>query len=165
VSPVDLVERPPEEVALFNAGFLAVLSYHAAHGYKERAGDQGMPAVLMYLMAPLVLHRQTRQELPHTVVAQMGLWIHNHPVIVASLPERAVALRPLVSEALTLGIRHGVVVPVGATVVAAKLRRRPPGLRQSEEVRACKHSAEFIGRWFAAQGDPLTTLALWGLRP
>jgi hypothetical protein len=38
-------------------------------------------------------------------------------------------------------------------------------MARTAEVDECVEKAGFLGRWFSEQPDPITTLALWGLRP
>lgn len=157
--------QPVEEFALFNAAFLALLARRAADEHERRSDGRAFPAVLAYLALPLGLHGPTRRALPSNVTAQMGEWIRAHPEAVAGLDERARALRPLVSAALRLGLAHGLLRADAGALRASGLPRRPRGLARSAEVDECIDKAGFLGRWFSVQRDPLTTLALWGLRP
>lgn len=157
--------QPVEEFALFNAAFLALLARRAADEHQRRSGGRGFPAVLAYLALPLGLHGPTRRALPSNVTAQMGEWIRAHPEAVAGLDERTRALRPLVSAGLRLGLASGLLIADAGCLRANSLSRRPRGMARSAEVDACIEKAGFLGRWFSEQPDPLTTLALWGLRP
>lgn len=157
--------RPVEELALFNAAFLALLVRRAASEHERRSGGSPLPAMLAYLVVPLALHGPTRRQLPSIVTAQMGEWIREHPDAAAGLSERVRALRPLVSAALHLGLTHRLLVGNAGTLGANSIPRRPRGMARSAEVDECVNKAGFLGRWFSEQPDPVTTLALWGLRP
>jgi hypothetical protein len=157
--------RPVEEQALFNPAFLAVMVRRAAEEHAHRGGGRLLPVVLAYLAAPLALHGPTRRQLPTHVTTQMGEWITSHPEASAGLGVRALALRPLVSAGLTMGLRHRLVVGEDGGLRALAARRRPRGMARSAEVDACIDKVGFLGRWFAEQPDALTVLALWGLRP
>lgn len=156
--------RPVEELALFNAAFLALLVRRAAGEHERRSGGRPLPTMLAYLVLPLALHGPTRRQLPSNVTAQMGEWIRAHPDAAAGLAERVRALRPLVSAALHLGLTHGLLAAEVGTLRANSLPRRPRGMARSAEVDECIDKAGFLGRWFSGQPDPVTTLALWGLR-
>jgi hypothetical protein len=75
------------------------------------------------------------------------------------------ALRPLVSAGLRLGLAHGLLTAEAGALRANALPRRPRRMARSTEVDQCIGKAGFLGRWFSEQPDPVTTLALWGLRP
>ena len=99
-----IVARPFEEEALFNAAFVSVLLSEAAKQYDEKSGRHAMPVILPYLVAPLALHRPTREKLPARVTAQMGEWVRAHPELLVDLGDRARSLRPLVSAGVCFGL-------------------------------------------------------------
>lgn len=152
--------QPVEEIALFNPAFLALMAWRAAENHESRSGGRPLPTLLCYLVMPLALH-----ALPSNVTAQMGEWIRSHPEAIADLGRRARALRPMVSAGLRLGIGYGLLVADDGALKAIALGRRPRGMPRSAEVDGCIDKAGFLGRWFSGQPDPITTLALWGLRP
>jgi hypothetical protein len=156
--------RPFEEESLFNPAFLALI-YHSSSKDHEARSTRGLPIVLAYLVAPLALHRPTREALPSNVTSQMGEWIRAHPVLLLELPNRSRALRPLVSAGIRFGLRHRVLRSEDGRLFSGDLRRRPRNLPRSTDVEDCLACAAFLGRWFSEQPDPVTTLALWGLRP
>jgi hypothetical protein len=157
--------RPFEEEALFNPALLALLVHGAATDHSARASGRMMPTALAYVIAPLTLHGPTRRSLPGNVTAQMVEWVRAHPEALIELPERARALRPLVSAGLRLGLVHGLLTARGGTLEASALRRRPQGMARSDEVDECRAKAQFLGRWFSEQPDWTTAMAWWGLRP
>lgn len=157
--------HPVEEAALFNAAFLALLARRVSDEHERRSGGRALPTMLVYLAVPLTLHGPTRRALPNNVTAQMGEWIRAHPEAAMGLGRRAAALRPYVSAALRLGLRHGLLVAAPGTLRAGVLARRPRGMARSVEVDECLDKAGFLGRWLSGQPDPTTAMALWGLRP
>jgi len=159
-----IVARPFEEEALFNAAFVSVLIFEAARQYYDRSGKRPMPMILPYVVAPLALHRATREHLPSRVNAQMGEWVRAHPELLVDLGERARSLRPVVSVGICFGLRYGVLQNVGGDIRAGQIQHRPRGMVRSADVDSCINSAGFLGRWFAHQGDATTILAIWGLR-
>jgi len=160
----DAPMRPVEEEALFNPALLSVLLHHAAGEHARRSEGRALPTILVYLIVPLALHGPTRRALPANVTAQMGEWIRAHPEALAGLHARAQSLRPHVSSAVSFALTHDVLRAGPEGVRAGSLQRRPRGMPRSAEVDECVAKAGFLGRWFSEQGDPLTTLALWGLR-
>lgn len=157
--------RPVEEVALFNPAFLTLLAHQSADQHAARSNGRALPTALAYLAVPLVLHGPTRRSLPNNVTTQMGEWIRANPASSLGLSDRSRALRPLISAGLRLGLVHGLLTAENGTLRAERLPRRPRGMASSAEVEACVAKAGFVGRWFSEQPDPLTTMALWGLRP
>ncbi len=153
-----------EERALFNPAFLAILAFEIARDYQKVDG-RSVPVPLFYLGLPLALHRSTRSDLPRRVDAQMHTWIGENAQVLSALPRRLAGLTPFVSDALTLGTRHGILLPDSGALGPGKIRRRPAGVGFTQEVADCRRVSAFVGRWFAVQGDTATLLALWGFRP
>lgn len=158
------IARPVEEEALFNPAFISLLVFEASRQYYDRSGKRPMPVLLPYLIAPLALHRPTRDHLPNRITAQMGEWVRAHPELLVDLAERARSLRPVVSEGICFGLQHGVLQNLDGNIRIGLLRRRPRRMERSSDVDNCTTSAGFLGRWFAYQGDAVTILATWGLR-
>ena len=71
-------DRSPESAALLNPALLAVVCAAAASQY-ERESDEAMPWPLAFLVAPLVLHRGTREALPRNTRTHLSTWITNQP--------------------------------------------------------------------------------------
>lgn len=157
--------QPVEELALFNPAFIALLLQRCAHEHQLRAGNRLFPTMLAYLVVPLTLHGPTRRQLPSHVTTQMAEWIRIHPEAVVGLAGRARAVRAIVSAGLRFGLTNTLLAGESAGIRALRLPRRPRGMVRTEEVDECLDKAGFLGRWFAGQADPLTALALWGLRP
>jgi hypothetical protein len=164
VSDVTVV-APHEEDALFNPAFLALVLREAAKEHETRTGGRPLPTILSYLVVPLALHRATREALPTNRRTQMGEWVRQHPELLVDLGRHARTLRPYVSRAACLGLRHGVLVAREDGLSAGPINRRPRGMARDADVDDCVRKAGFLGRWFAGQPDVVTTLAIWGLRP
>jgi hypothetical protein len=165
VSAAEVHTQPVEEIALFNPAFLGLMAWRAAKDHETRSGGRLLPTLLCYLVMPLALHGPTRRALPSNVTAQMGEWIRSHPEAIVDLGRRSRALRPMVSDGLRLAFGWGLLVADDGAIRTIALRRRPRGMPRSAEVDHCIDKAGFLGRWFSEQPDPITTLALWGLRP
>jgi Family of unknown function (DUF6521) len=153
--------RCPEVAVLFNPALLAVVSAAAASQY-ERESQQPMPWPLVFLVAPLVLHRGTREALPRTVRTHLSTWVTNNPVIRAGFPRRAESLTDVVREGLRFGLRHGVL----SVTSDGQLRGTLPTTTrpiQGGDAAEIVRSAGFIGKWFTRADQPATLFALLGV--
>lgn len=167
MNPLTWTERPQEAANLLNPAFLGQLIERAATGHKERVGV-GLPWPLVFLALPAVLHKPTREAFPRDTRTAMGAWTRAHPLLVATVADRAQTLRPLVAEALFFSLRHSMVRlhDSSLTPPASTSRRRPRGQRPpTDDFRGCATRASFYGRWCGDAGSPATIFALWGVRP
>lgn len=158
--------RSPEERALLNPCFFSLLFWHAATGHMT-AGGVGLPFSTAFLVLPIVLHRETRESLPKAVTTSLPVWLNENQLVRARLAERARSLVPYTKEALLFGGMHGFLKVSSATVSAEqewKPKINAELGRSSDEVRSCAKRADFLGKWFARTGSPVTVMALMGVR-
>jgi hypothetical protein len=120
-----------------------------------------MPWPLSFIIAPLTLHRGTRDALPSSLTTHLGAWVSRHPVLRAGLPLRAQALVEPVREGLRLGLRHGLLT----LEEGGALRQAVPRLRipDAGDLRQVLRKATFAGRWVSRAEEPATVFALFGI--
>lgn len=99
--------RSPVAAAYLNPALMAVLFSASARGYGPRDSEP-MIWPMVYLVAPLVLHRPTRRALPGNTRTHLSTWVRREPLLRAGFPHRTASLAPTVSEGLRFGLRHGV---------------------------------------------------------
>lgn len=159
-------DRPIEQARLLNPAFLGTVLWSCARAYTETA-DQPPPYVLSFLVAPVVLHRSTRESLPATTRTSLVAWVGENPRLLVGFAERARSLVPLVREAVLFASRGGLLQLQDARLVPGARPQRMARFQReaSAEVKACVKKAEFLGRWFALSGDHTTVMALWGVTP
>ena len=145
-------DRSPVLAAMLNPALLAAIIAAAAAEY-ERADGDPMPWALAFLVAPLVLHRDTRQALPLTTRSHLATWVSNHPTIRAGLPARARSLTDPVREGLRFGLDRSVLEIVGDGRIRGSLQfaSQPP---DRGDLRSIIRSAGMVGRWLAKLDQP-----------
>lgn len=159
--------RSPEERALLNPSYFSVILWHAATGHRTEA-NASLPFDTAFLVLPLVLHRETRDALPKSVVTSLPVWLDENPLVRARLAERARALVPYTKEALMFGGTRGLLSFTRDGVTAERALK--PNItselkRSNDEIRSCVKKADFVGRWFARTGNAATVMSLLGVRP
>jgi len=161
MSPVtEWSARSSVPAALLNPALLACLEAAAASGY-EGEKEAAMPWPLCFVIAPMVLHRGTRQALPARISSHLGAWVSSNPVLRAGLPLRARALVGPVREGLRFGLRYGLL----ETGPGGGLRQAVPRLRAPDagDLRDILAKATFAGRWLSLSEEPATVFALLGV--
>jgi hypothetical protein len=165
---------PIEQAALLNRSFCGILLWSAASGYAEECGtrsdvsETGLPFELAFLILPLVLPRPCRAELPKRVDKSLGVWLLEHPLIVAQFASRANGLARFTRSAMAFAASYGLLQCKTGTIYpdaksgadVAKSTKRC-----SAEVRECIKKAHLVGRWFSRSGSSTTILTLLGVRP
>lgn len=161
----DWRERVREEANLFNPYFLAVAVRQVAKAYEGERGAS-LPWALPFLFVPLLLHEHSRKSLPYTSRTDLVVWLTDHPDVRFLTPQRVVALRPYVREAILVGVRDGLLavnrsdltIAVGATrITQARIDRT------GEAAGDILKAAPKLGRWLARNGTWQYQLTLWGV--
>ena len=150
--------------AMLNPALMATILAGAAESYEHRSGDS-MPFEYCFLIAPLVLHRETRQALPSRLDSHLEKWVVDHPVLVAGLPGRAAQLLPYVREGLRFGIGSGAITFEGDGSMVGRLKSSPVTLSRSPELGAIVRGAGFVGRWLTTSNRPSGVYSLFGVAP
>jgi len=158
--------RPLEQARLFNPAFLGTLIWSCARAYSSKA-NANQPFAVSFLVAPVVLHKSTRESLPTTTRTSLVAWLGENPQVLVGFSERAKSLVPLVKEALLFASNGGLLQVENAGVVAGDRPRAMARFERdaTDEVSSCLKKAEFVGKWFALSGDYTTIMALWGVAP
>ena len=159
-------ERSLEQARILNPAFLGTLVWSCARAYGAAAGEN-QPYAISFLMAPVILHKGTRETLPTTTRTSLVAWLSENPKLLVGFDDRARSLVPLVKEAILFASNGGLIQIRDARVVAGGRPRAMAGFEReaSEEVKACIKKADFVGKWFALSGGYTTVMALWGVSP
>jgi hypothetical protein len=155
--------RSPVITAMLNPALLAAVIAIAAEEY-ERADGDAMPWPLAFLVAPLVLHRDTREALPRSTRSHLSRWVSSNPTLRAGFPPRARSLAGPVREGLRFGLTEGAL----AVVDEGRLRGLLGGTTRPQDVgdlRPIVRSAGHVGKWFAKLDQAATAFALLGVAP
>lgn len=151
-------DRQQVPAAYLNPALVATVLAAAADGYRtERQRPMTWP--LAFLVAPLVLHRTTRQSLPRTTATHLTAWVSRNPALHAGFAARARALTPTVREGLRFGLRHEVLTIEAGGLNGSSGNARDPELRQ------LLRSSQLVGRWLAKADQPATAFAILGVEP
>ncbi len=152
--------RAQVPAAMLNPALLGLLVASAASGYKKKS-DRDMPWELIFVVAPLVLHKSTREALP-TISTHLTTWVGRHAHLCATLPYRAQALRDPVLEGFRFALRQRWVALEGADIRATIPKL---GVTDMGDVRELVRKAEFAGRWLSLTPKSSTVFSLFGVAP
>jgi hypothetical protein len=160
-------ERPTELANLLNPAFTGAVLRMAVSGYVREA-QPGMPFELAFLVFPFCLHRATRGRLPRAVSTLLHTWLQENKDVLVQFPERSRSLVPFTKEAIAFACQRGVLTIDDAGLLQqgeATLKGITSYKTTSDEVKEATSRGEFVGRWFALSGTPITIYTLLGVRP
>ena len=163
-------KRSIEEANLLNPAFLSVIAHQCLKGYGGESGSN-VPYILPFLIAPLILHKNTRENLPSTIATKFPTWI-SQPYgtqAKAGYSQRASSIVPFMKEAMTVSFSKKIILPTeNYYFLTYNPQIKIPSIVSgpfTREVIECFKKSHFCGRWFAKVGSIETTMALLGVKP
>src|SRR5688500_6527634 len=153
-------ERPQVVASMLNPALVATILASASEGHNKEVG-RPLPWPLSFVIAPLVLHRGTREALPSSTRTHLTSWTSRNPVLRAAFPLRAQGLVQPVREGLRFGLTHGALTLEGDGLRGRV--RRPRGFQVPDELSDLVRKASFAGRWLAKSDNTATVFAVLGV--
>jgi hypothetical protein len=158
-------ERSRTQAVMLNPALLAALTANAALQYHTE-GERAMPWGYTFIVAPLVLHRGTRESLPRNIRTNLNTWVAEHPVEHAGFARRAVALREFVQEGLRFGLRNSMLaVDEEGGLIASLASGKGHTLARDSDAQQLVARAGFVGRWLTKIEQPATVFVVLGVAP
>ena len=156
--------RTHEVAYLFNPAFCGRILYSTIKTYNEKL-NKPFPFPLIYLILPLVLHKQTRINISSRT--QFLVWVQKYPQLLIDFHRRTRALVPISNEAIEFLLQTGKIAltPNGELEIAPASRILSKTKYTDSEVKECLTKAEHIARWFASAGKTETIYIALGVKP
>lgn len=154
-------ERTHEVAYLLNPAFCGRLLYAAIKEYKHKT-KHAIPFPLLYLILPLVLHKQTRIQINSRT--QLLQWVQIHQYLLIGFARRAKELTLITNEALELLLQSDLlqITQDGITTTQKALSKTR---FVDSEIKECITKSEHVARWFAKTGKVETIYISLGVRP
>lgn len=155
--------RPEQAAAILNPAILAATIAWCARRYENDRGEP-MPWELAYLVAPLVLHRSTREAMPATTTTHFAAWTTSHAGVLAGFAGRARAFTPYVREGLRHGVRAKLLSIDDDGLISAAIPATAKAVKDTERA-AIIRAAGIVGVWFARSGSSANVFIQLGVKP
>ncbi len=142
--------------------FALLFSSESIIGYEENG--KNLPYPLIYLILPLVLHRQTRDALPPSIRKHMHVWLQENSHLTIGFAERTCNFVPITKEAIIFGIKSKIFsIDSSGNFIFDK--QNVSLIENDKDFKIIRNKAKFVGRWLEKAGDLRTIYSLWGVQP
>lgn len=157
-------ERTHEVAYLLNPAFCGRMLYSTIQAYYKKT-QREFPFLLIYLILPLVLHKETRERISSR--KQLHLWVQQYPQLLIDFPQRTTELIPITNEAMELLLQTGKIVLTqnAGLEISSSSRGLSKTKYVDSEINECLLKCEHIARWFAAAGKVENVYIDLGVRP
>ncbi|OUO40597.1 hypothetical protein B5F82_04025 [Megamonas hypermegale] len=156
--------RTDEVAFLLNPAFCGRILYTTIKTYNKIL-CKPFPFPLIYLILPLILHKQTRINI--TSRKKLLVWIKENSQLLIDFPRRTKDLVPISNEAIEFLLQTGIIIltPNGELKISHSI----PSLSKTKyadfEVKECLKKAEHVAKWFSSAGKIETIYIEFGVRP
>ena len=156
--------RTHEVAFLLNPAFCGRVLYSTIKTYNEKA-NRALPFPLIYLVLPLVLHKETRANINSRT--QLQLWVQRYPQLLIDFPKRARELGHITNESVEFLLQTGniILTPNGELEISPTLKSLSKTKFVDDEISECLKKGEHIAKWFVAAGKAETIYIELGVRP
>ncbi len=156
--------RTHEVAFLLNPAFCGRVLYSTIKTYNEKA-NRALPFPLIYLVLPLVLHKETRANINSRT--QLQLWIQRYPQLLIDFPKRARELVPITNESVEFLLQTGNIILTlnGELEISPTLKSLSKTKFVDDEISECLKKGEHVAKWFVAAGKAETIYIELGVRP
>ena len=158
-------ERPIEIANLLNPAFCGEILRRCIKSY-QKTNSQNFPFPLIFLVLPIVLHRETRERILPRQRQSLHAWLQGHQDLKIGFAERASELVPVTREAIIFLLQSNT-IKLDETAGLVNLPSKKVSIKGQEqgEIADCYNKADLVGRWFARAGTITTIYAMWGVKP
>lgn len=156
--------RSREVAYLLNPAFCGRILYSTIKTYNE-VSKRAFPFPLIYLVLPLILHKNTREHISSKT--QMLMWIQRYPELQVGYAERTKDLATISNEAIEFLLQSGLIQLTNNAELEISKTIRPLSKTKftNDEVKECIVKGEHVAKWFAGAGKVETIYISLGVRP
>lgn len=156
--------RAKEVAYLLNPAFCGRILYNTIKVYNEES-NRPLPLPLIYLILPLILHKQTRLQINSRT--QLLVWLQRNPEMLIGFSERAKSMISITNEAIELLLQSSMVKLTNNAELAISQTLRPLSKTKysNTEVKESINKGEHVAKWFVQAGKTETIFVSLGVRP
>lgn len=156
--------RTHEVAFLFNPAFCGRVLYTTIKTYNEKT-NRAFPFPLIYLVLPLVLHKETRNNINSRT--SLLMWVQRYPQLLIDFPQRARELVPITNESMEFLFQTGKILltPNGELEISPTTRTLSKTKFVDDEILECIKKGEHVAKWFSAAGKVETVYIELGVKP
>lgn len=156
--------RSQEVAYLLNPAFCGRILYSTINTYNS-VSNNGFPFPLVYLVLPLVLHKQTRMTINSR--KQLIIWAQNNSQLLIDFSQRVRELVTISNEAVEFLLQTEKIILTsnGELTVHPNIHSLSKTKYTDLEIKECLEKAEHVARWFAKAGKTEFIYIILGVRP
>ncbi|REE25931.1 hypothetical protein DFQ09_102523 [Winogradskyella pacifica] len=150
---------------LLNPAFCGEILRRFIKAYNDKSEKQ-TTFLLCFIVLPIVLHKETREQLPNTTSNHLLTWIDSKDALFIDFPNRVKDMKPYTKEALMFLLNQkAIIFNDKALIETTKFKKKKfkgEGIEEAEEI---LRKAEFLGKWLTKAEDIKTLYSFLRITP
>lgn len=152
---------------LLNPAFCGEVIRRTICGYNGNYKNEKIPFLLLSLILPIILHKETREKMPLRSSTYFHSWVEANEYLFIDFANRARLLLPYSKESTMFLLNYNSIriLENGTVEIVEPYRKKTPRGLAIEEIKQILVKAELLGRWFQLTGNTQTIYMFLKIKP
>jgi hypothetical protein len=151
---------------LLNPAFCGEVIRRTVASYNDNEEDAKFPFSLLFLILPIVLHKNTRENMPVRSSTYFHSWVEENEFLFIDFAERVRQLNPFTRESLMFLLKYNAAnITNDGLIEINPYRKKTPKGENLGEVIEIYRKAELLGKWLRLTGNEQTIYMFLKIRP
>jgi len=150
---------------LLNPAFCGEIMRRFITAYNNKSEEQ-TSFLLCFIVLPILLHKDTREQLPKTTNTHLLTWIDSKDALFMDFPSRVKNMKAYTKETLMFLLnQQAIVFNAESKIETTTFRKKKFNGEDTEEAEEILKKAEFLGKWLTKAEDIKTLFSFLRITP
>ena len=150
---------------LLNPAFCGEIMRRFIKAYNDKSEEQ-TSFLLCFIVLPILLHKDTREQLPKTTNTHLLTWIDSKDALFMDFPNRVKNMKAYTKETLMFLLsQQAIIFNAESKIEATTFRKKKFNGEETEEAEEILKKAEFLGKWLTKAEDIKTLFSFLRITP
>ncbi len=152
-----------ESRTLLNPAFCGQILLNTIKEYESRT-SKGLPFSLIFLVLPLILHKDTSNKIRYSTTSRFFNWLDTQITQTIEFSSRAEFLKPITVDAISF-LSYYNLIRIDADITTVDFDHFLNAKNYSSYMKKYQDKAIQIGRWFTETNSISTIYLMLGVKP
>lgn len=158
-------KRPTIVANILNPAFCGEVLRVTVKSY-EHEKKAPIPFPLLFIILPILLHKDIRNSLPKTTTSKFYDWLEENEKTKLFLPSKIKNVVPYTREAISFLIYHEAInFDSQGNISVKRYRKKNLTYTNTSDVKDIFNKGKILGKWLTRAGDVKTIYTLLGIKP
>lgn len=150
---------------LLNPAFCGEILRRFIKAYNDKSENE-VSFLLCFIVLPIVLHKETREQLPKTTNTHLLTWIDSKDALFIDFPNRTKDMNAYTKEALMFLLNQkAIIFNDKSKIETITFRKKKFSGEDTQEAEEILKKAEFLGKWLVKAEDIKTLFSFLRITP